>query len=326
MALEHLESLFEKSISGDGLSQQEIAFVINYPEDRVGHLMGVAHRIKEYFFGNIVSLCSIVNAKSGGCSEDCAFCAQSAHYKTGVRRRGFLSLKSIVSVACSVKKRGVGRFAMVTSGRRPSQRDIKTVCEAVLRIKKCGGVKVDVSLGELTREDIVSLKDAGVDGIHGNLETSSSYFPRVCTTHSYRDKLKSLELVKEEGMFLCSGGLFGMGESWQDRVELALTLKGLSVDSVPINFLMPIKGTPLQDVPALSFPEALKIVVLFRLLLPDKEIRVCGGRNVVFDEDNKRLVLRSGASGIMVGNYLTRRGFDIASDLRDLSALGMSVV
>ncbi len=315
-----LNKLVEKVINKAPLGDMEIDFLINHPN--TNELCKAASRIKENFFDNRVEFCSIINAKSGRCPEDCKFCAQSVHYKTNIKEYPFIGIEEIEQEAKKLKSGGVKRFSIVTSGKCPTKDDLTKVENAVSRIAALGLIP-DASLGILNKDDLLKLKKAGLKGLHHNLEVSKSFFKSICTTHTYKEDIETIKNALQIGFYVCSGGIFGVGENWKHRVELALTLRELNVHSVPINFLTPIKGTPLKNRPVLSEEEALRIVVLYRFLLPDKHIRVCGGRSTVFKPETKRKILLCGASGLMVGNYLTTEGFDVGSDLRDIGELGL---
>ncbi|MGC8926240.1 MAG: biotin synthase BioB [Calditerrivibrio sp.] len=312
-----IERIKEKVLSGEEISYGEIRFLIDFPEDDIQPLLNAAYEIKKAFFSSKIDLCSIANVKSGLCSEDCKFCAQSAHYKTESSVYEYIGEKKLRDAIEFYKSKGVRRFALVTSGKTLDEETFDRILKDVKLIKDYGLVP-DISAGILTKDQLLRLKDAGLNGFHHNLETSRTFFPKICSTHDYDEDVKTVKDAVELGLYVCSGGIFGIGESWEDRVELAYELKSLNVQSVPINFLNPIKGTPLEDRPVMSEIEALKIIAIYRFILPDRQIRICGGRNRVFNERSKSIILKSGASGIMVGDYLTTTGFPIDSDLKDI--------
>jgi len=267
----------------------------------------LAHR------GRRFSLCSIINAKSGRCSEDCAFCVQSAHFRTDAPVYPFKDKAEIVAAARKAREIGADRFSIVTSGRGMNAEEVAVVADTVRAIRDEVGIKVCVSLGILARPELETLRDAGASRYHHNLETSERFFPAICSTHSFRDKIETIARAREAGLSVCSGGIFGMGEGWEDRTDLAFRLRDLGVDSVPINFLMPIEGTRLGNRPLLEPAEALRIIAIYRLILPDREIRVCGGRSTVLGERVDD-IFRAGADGFLMGNYLTTLGRDPAAD------------
>jgi biotin synthase len=288
-------------------------------------LLDAARRVKEHHFGRRVGLCSIVNARSGSCSENCAFCAQSAHHRA--RQRGacreypFIGLEAIVRAARAAREAGATRFGIVTSGKALGGADFQELLRAVAAVRGLG-LAADASVGILPRRSLEALRDAGLGAYHHNLETARSFFGRICTTHAYDDDVDTVRHAVDLGLYVCSGGLFGLGEGWEHRVELALELRALGVPSVPVNFLTPIPGTPLEGRALLPADEALRIVALLRLLLPDRHIRICGGRPAVLGV-RKAELLTCGASGIMVGDYLTTPGESVAADLADLERLGL---
>lgn len=300
--------------------EKALEIVLTLPEYE---LFSIASRLREAFRGRKVDLCSIVNAKSGGCSEDCAYCAQSARYPTEAEVFPLLSTEQILEAAISAKENGAKRFCVVTSGRKPSPKELDRIAGAIGEIKKTGLMPC-ATLGILTKQELQVLKEAGLYRYHHNLETSERFFPRVCTTHSYRDKIATIEAAKEVGLSVCSGGLFGLGESWQDRIDMAFTLKSLEVDSVPINFLIPIKGTPMQYRQKLHPFEALRIVAIYRLIMPERQIRICGGRFQTLGPFNS-MVFMAGADGLLIGNYLTQRGCSVEEDWQIIRAYGLEV-
>lgn len=284
-------------------------------------LLAAAVRVKESAFPGVMSLCSIVNAKSGTCSQDCSFCAQSAHHATDCREYAFLGVERILEAARAMRDAGASRFSVVTSGKGLTGNDFDQLIEAVHGIRALG-LRADASVGILSAEQLERLKEAGLDTYHHNLETARSHFPAICSTHAYDEDVATVRAALDAGLTVCSGGLFGLGETWAHRVELALELRDLGVHSVPVNFLTPIPGTPLAEQAVLSPEEACKIVALLRLILPTQHIRLCGGRPAVFG-DRKAEALMCGASGVMIGDYLTTKGSDTAIDLEDLQRLGL---
>jgi biotin synthase len=280
----------------------------------VFNLFAQANRTRERWRGNRIDLCSIINAKSGACPEDCSFCAQSAHSKTDAGVYPLISRDNILETAISVKKSGVRRFCIVTSGRKSSGKELHEICGVITEIRKTGLLPC-ATLGMLDKDQLQQLREAGLHRYHHNLETSEAFFSEICTTHTYREKVKTIEAAKSLGFSICSGGIFGLGESWEDRIDMAFALKELGVDSVPINFFTPISGTPLAGRALLNPIEALKIISIYRLILPDREIRVCGGRPATLRDMNSYIFF-AGADGLLVGNYLTTEGRNPAEDLQ----------
>jgi biotin synthase len=287
-------------------------------------LFAAAGRIREHFRGSSVDICSIVNAKSGACSEDCAYCAQSSHHSTAAHVYPLISTDEIAKAARTAKKNGARRFCIVTSGRSiDSREDLEKIAQGV-RLVREHDLSPCATLGKLTRDQLSFLKDAGLERYHHNIETSRNYFSRICTTHTFDERLEVLGCARSLRLSACSGGILGMGETMEDRIQMAFTLRELDVDSVPINFLMPIAGTPLENTSAITPLEALQSIALFRFILPDKEIRVCAGRGTALRRLHP-LIFTAGADGFMIGNYLTTSGLDPNEDLAMIRDLGLQV-
>jgi biotin synthase len=320
--LDWLTDIAKRARSGECLSRDEaLRLATDAPLEA---LLYHANRLRETFQGDSVHLCSILNARSGACSENCKFCAQSAHHTTGVATYPLVAEQQMVDAAHVAAESGSDRFGIVTSGESvaKSPADLKRVCSAVRRIHDAGTIAPCVSIGTLSPSDCEQLKAAGIDRIHHNLETSERFFPQICTSHAYADRVATVRAAKAAGLQVCCGGLFGLGETWADRVDLARRLRELEVDAVPINFLMPLPGTPMADRVLLPPREALRLVALFRFILPTQEIKVCGGRDLVL-RDLQSWIFRAGASGMMIGNYLTTRGRSVEDDLQMLADLGL---
>ncbi len=278
--------------------------------------------IREKNFGPVVDACSIINARSGNCPEDCAFCAQSAHHTARSRAYPLLPEGDVISAAKRVFEKGVRRFCIVTSGRGiGSEKELSSIARMVEKVREIGFLPC-ATLGALSLPQLRILNEAGLHRYHHNLETSRSFFPRICSTHTYDERIETLSAAKEAGLSTCSGGIFGMGEDMPDRAEMASELARLDVDSVPVNFLMPIPGTPLEDTDFITPLEALKSIALLRHVLPEKEIRVCGGRLTGLRELHP-MVFMAGANGILMGDYLTTNGRNFEDDLRMINDLGM---
>lgn len=296
------------------------------PDLSFERLLAGARAVRRRHFDQDLHLCAIVNAKSGDCTEDCAFCAQSGSHKTASPRHAFLNPREIALAADAARAAGASRFGIVASGLALSEADFERLLEAV-RLVREAGLYADVSVGLLTPSRLVRLKDAGLSGVHHNLETAKSFFPQICTTHAYEDDVEAVRLALAAGLFVCCGGIFGLGESWEQRAELGQTLLDLGVMNVPVNFLVPIPGTRLEHRPVLSRAEALGILALLRLMLPGANLRVCGGRGAVFGEaggQGQRALFNSGASGLMIGDYLTVSGTPTEADLALARELGLT--
>jgi len=312
----------EKVKREDPLSREE---ALSLARSTSCELIQAAGSVRGFFVGETVSLCAIVNARSGLCGEDCAFCAQSARYRTGIAVYPLLAGSEIVTRARKAIALKSRRFGIVTSGRSLSAGEMNAVCDAVRGVREQVGISPCASLGELTYGEAVMLRNSGISRYHHNLECSERFFPSLCTTHRWRDRVRTVIAAKEAGLEVCSGGIFGIGETWADRIDLALSLRELDVDSVPLNFLTPVRGTPCESLPLLTAEEALRIIALFRLILPRKEIRIAGGRAQVLEREQRR-IFSAGASGLMVGDYLTTQGNKPEDDLRMITELGLEIV
>lgn len=298
------------------------AFIEIIDRENLLSLLNKATSLREKYKGNKIELCAIVNAKSGLCSEDCVFCAQSSRYRTNAPVFPLIEKDEIIKKAKEAKEHGVKRFSIVISGRKAPKRELIKIGDYIEELRKIG-IRTCASLGLIEYDAVSYLKDRGLERLHCNIETSERFFSKICTTHRFSDKLKTLEAAKRIGLSVCSGGVFGIGESWTDREEMAVFLKKLDVDSIPINFLTPIKGTPLESFKPLAPFEALKIIALFRLVLPDKDIRVCGGRPLLGDFAS--WIFIAGANALMTGNYLTTTGRHYIDDLKFIEAHGLEV-
>ncbi|MEW6220434.1 MAG: biotin synthase BioB [Thermodesulfobacteriota bacterium] len=278
-------------------------------------LVGLAQAAKLRHRGQAVALCSIVNAKSGACSEDCAFCVQSAHFHDC--RPPVYPLKShdeLVAAARQARADGAQHFSIVTSGRGLPKAEVLRVAAAVTAIRSEVGITPCASLGILDAGDLARLRDAGLVRYHHNLEAAPSFFPRICSTHTFAERVATIEAAQQVGLEVCSGGIFGLGEGEEERIELALFLAGLGVQSVPLNVLIPLPGTPLADQPPPAVLELLRAIALYRLIMPALPIRLAAGRETVL-ADFLGLALLAGADGMMIGGYLTQRGRPPALDL-----------
>ncbi len=282
-----------------------------------------ANRIRKHFKGDEVSFCSIINARSGSCSQDCKFCAQSAHYSTGVKTYPLVSPQQVGQGAEAAIQARASHYGVVISGRGlGTEEETEQICR-LLRAVPSERLSACASLGELTPDFAARLRETGLTRYHHNLETSARFFPQVCSTHSYEDRVRTLQVAKDAGFELCSGGIFGLGEDWEDRIDLALALRKLGVNSVPLNFLLPVPGTPLEHNPPLPPLEILRIIAVFRLILPDRNIKVAGGR-----EPNLRnlqsWIFFAGANGALIGNYLTTAGRPPEEDLQMIADLELT--
>lgn len=321
--LEQISRCEKKILRGRYLLREEARALSKVPHQYLFNLFTSADAIRNCFRGTSVQLCTIVNAKSGGCPEDCSFCAQSSKSRTDIEVYPLLERNVILKHARKAKKSGAIRFSIVTSGRKFSKKDFSKIIDMISAIRNLGLVPC-ASLGMLNAEELSQLKAAGLDRYHHNLETSRRFYKKVCSTHRYTEKTETVKAALAAGLSICSGGIFGMGETWQDRIDMAFALRRLNVDSVPINFLIPIKGTPLESREPLHPLEALKIIALYRFILPDKEIRICGGRLQVLKEFHP-LIFFSGADSLLTGNYLTTLGRVPADDVELIRLCGLAL-
>jgi len=321
-----IKDIEQKILAGGDLSFDEALSLIEIKEENeLQTLFTAANNIREKFRGKRVDLCSITNAKSGDCSQDCSFCAQSAHNKSEANTYPLTTSLEILDQAKEAFRNKAHRFCIVTSGCLVEENEFQEICKAVRLIKNnFPTLKMDASLGKLTKEKALALKKAGLDRYNHNIETVESFFDKICTTHSFQDRLETLRILKEVGIEVCCGGIIGLGETNKQRVEFAFCLKDIDVDCAPINFLNPVKGTPLQDSHIPPPLELLKIIAIYRLILPKKQIRVCGGREKNLREFQSQIFF-AGADAIILGNYLTTKGNEPHRDLQMISDSGLSI-
>lgn len=315
--------LAEASIAGNALSRKQAADVLDCPDDEILALMDAAFVVRRRFFGKKVFIHVLKNAKSDACPEDCKFCSQSTHYDTPAEAYPMQTVDELVAGAQSAQAAGAWKYCIVTATRGPSQRDLDVVCEAVERIKRESNLTICASLGLLTAEKAKRLKAAGVDRFNHNLETSKRHFPQVVDTHTYADRTRTVQIAKEAGMEVCSGGIVGMGESKDDLIDLACSLRELGVDSVPVNFLDPRPGTPLSHVDRLSPNACLKVLAMFRFMLPRAELRAAGGREVTL-RSMQPLALYA-VSSIFTSGYLTTGGATASADHEMILDMGFTI-
>ncbi|HTR44066.1 MAG TPA: biotin synthase BioB [Thermodesulfovibrionales bacterium] len=313
----------QKTLSGRRVSRSDASMLASAAGAEVFHLFSAACRIRERFRGNRIDLCSIVNAKSGACSEDCAYCAQSSKSNADVPVYPLVTGETVMKKAHEAREAGVRRFCIVTSGKKVGKRELKEIASMVRKVRQTGFLPC-ATLGLLDKDELSLLQDNGLERYHHNLETSERFFPGICSTHSYGDKMRTIGAAKSLGLSLCSGGIFGIGESWQDRIDMAFALREIDTDSVPINFLIAVKGTRLEARERLHPFDALKIVSLYRFIMPEKEIRVCGGRRQTLGEFNS-MIFMAGADALLTGNYLTTTGTPYDEDLRLIEQYGLEI-
>ena len=310
--------LKKRILAGEQLTREE-AIALSTEPDKQG-LYQLAGEVRDYFRGNYFDTCSIVNARSNRCTEDCKWCAQSILFKTDVEAYELIDREHCLALARKNVDYGVDKFSFVTSGRALSDQHIDRICDYAVEIKQQMPVNLCASMGLLNKEQLSRLNKAGITRYHCNLESSPRFFPTLCSSHSMEDKMETIRYAQELGMEVCSGGIIGMGETLEDRIDLALTLRGLGIKSVPINILNPIKGTPLEHAAPLSDEEILTTVALFRLLLPDVYLRFAGGRLLIAHLEQQ--AIRSGVNAAIVGDMLTTPGSKVREDMGMFRALG----
>ena len=312
-----LEERKDAVLAGASLTKEEALDLLDAPLEE---LCEAADEIRRHFCGDTFDICTIINGKCGRCSEDCKYCAQSAHYPTQVQEYPLLGTEEIVAQARYNAERGVLRYSIVTSGKRLSDREVDQVCDSIRAIRESVPIEVCVSFGLLGEEQFRKLREAGASRVHCNLESSRSCFPSVCTTHTYDEKIETLKAARRAGLGICSGGIMGLGETMEDRIDMALTLRELGVRSVPVNFLNPIPGTPYAHNEPVSDDDKRRIVAVYRFLLPNASIRLAGGRGLIADKGEG--CFRSGANAAISGDMLTTSGITIETDMRLLDKLG----
>jgi len=327
---EWLHSLTQRIIAGDRINREEaIALTQIEGQENILLLCEAADRVRVACCGNTVDLCSIVNIKSGNCSENCGFCAQSAHHPgKDSPIYGLKSKEEILAQAKAAESAGAKRFCLVSQGRGPKYNSPKSpefeqILDTVRQIITETGIKPCCALGEVTPEQAQALKEAGVTRYNHNLEASENFFPEIVSTHSWRDRVATIKNLKTAGIQACTGGIIGMGETWEDRVDLALALRELEVESVPLNLLNPRSETPLGERPKLDVYEALKAIAIFRLILPQQILRYAGGREAIMGE-LQALGLKSGINAMLIGHYLTTMGQPPEQDHAMLESLGLT--
>ena len=317
------DCLAEKSLQGEILTREEMASVLHTPEERLPELLQAAFRVRHHYFGKRVRIHMLMNAKSGLCPEDCHYCSQSSVSTAPIDKYPLVSREKLVEGAVKAKAAGAVRFCMVNSGRGPTDKEIQEMADVVREIKSKVPINICCSLGLLTEAKAKILKEAGVDRVNHNLNTSQRHHPNICTTHTYEDRVATVEHLKAAGLSPCCGGIIGMGETEDDVMDLALALRELDVDSIPVNFLHPISGTPLNGANHLTPQRCLKTLCLFRFVNPAKEIRVAGGRELNL-RSLQPLSLYP-ANSIFVNGYLTTPGQKDTDAHRMIEDLGFEI-
>ncbi len=316
-----IKKLSEEIIGGRRLRREEdLSFFETVDLDE---LCRGADHIRKALCGDEIDLCAIINGRSGRCSENCKFCAQSSHHRTEIQQYGFLDTDVIVADCKKHADKGVHRYSIVTAGRDLSGEDLQKACHAYQRMNEECDIHLCASHGLLTEEAFAALKKSGVTMYHENIETSKRNFPNICTTHTYEDKIKGIKLAQKAGFTVCSGGIIGMGETFEDRLDMAVSLAELKIESIPINALMPIKGTAYENREPLTENEIVRTVAMFRFLNPTAKIRLAAGRKLM--RDSGRLAFHSGANATITGDLLTTSGNNIEEDKNMLLQMGFQL-
>lgn len=306
-----LNQIKYRALNNKGATREEAIWLANYPNLNI--LCDTADEITRHNLGTRVDSCSIVNARSGLCGEDCKWCAQSAHHSTGCGHYAFIPESDLLEAAIHNNREGIARLSLVTSGRTVGKKDLEQFCNMIRHIGVSTGLKLCASMGLLGEEEMRMLKDSGVTRYHCNMETSSEYFPKLCTTHTPEDKRRTIAAARKAGLEVCSGGIIGMGETMADRVDFALELRDLGVNSVPINILNPIKGTPLENIGLISEEEIIRTVAMFRFVMPATPLRFAGGRMRLSHTALLR-IMKGGMNGVLMGDMLTTVSNTISDD------------
>lgn len=316
------EQIADEIIAGRRLNREDdLAFLL---EGDLEALKREANRIRERLCGNHVDLCTIINGRAGRCSEDCRFCAQSSHHHTHAEEHAILNEDTLAEACRHSEDKGAHRFSVVTAGRTLSGDDFEQMVRTYRRMgEECKGICLCASHGLLTEEQFVRLRESGVTMYHANIETSRRNFPNICTTHTFEDKLACIRGAGKAGLHVCSGGIIGMGETWQDRLDMALTLAECQVDSIPLNALIPIKGTPFGELPVLTEDEILRTVVLFRFINPTAYVRLAAGRTLM--KENGKAAFLAGANATITGDMLTTSGNNMDQDRQMLMGSGFEI-
>ncbi|URZ08130.1 biotin synthase BioB [Clostridium felsineum] len=315
-----LEKLKNKVLSGKMIEKEEALTLV---DEKLEDLCSAANEIRKHYCGNTFDICTIINGKSGKCSENCKFCAQSSFYNTDINTYSLLDSEEVLKAAKYSDDKGVLRYSIVTSGKRLSDEEVDKVCDSVRKIKENTNISVCGSFGLLNKEQYAKLRKAGVTRVHNNLETSKSNFKNVCTTHTYEEKIRAINEAKKAGLNLCSGGIMGLSETMEDRIEMAIDIRNLGIRSIPVNMLNPIKGTPYENNKKLTNDDMCRIVAIFRFLVPNASIRLAGGRGLLPDKGRKCFL--SGANAVISGDMLTTSGISIETDMKMIKELGFEV-
>ena len=320
MSNERITELTQKIIAGYRIKREDDCSIFFDTELRV--LQEGAHRLQKQFCGNHIDLCTIVNGRSGRCGENCKYCAQAACHKTGVDTYEFLPQEEIIAHARANQDAGANRFSIVTSGGALCGQEFERAIDVYREMRRTLSIDLCASHGLLIRSQFRRLREVGVTSYHHNIETSERYFPEICTTHTYADRIRTIKMAQSEGLCVCSGGIIGMGETWEDRLDMAFALQELGIESIPLNSLMAIPGTPLEHLAPISGDDILRTIAIFRFINPTANIRLGAGRKLL--PENGATAFLAGASASITGNMLTTSGTTIAEDMELIKVLGLT--
>lgn len=306
------------------LTKEQYLELWNKPLDE---LIEISSSITKANFTNEIESCSILSAKTGACSENCKYCAQSQHNHAEIECHPLLDVETVVKAALSAKENGATRFGIVTSGKAPTKKEFETLLEMIRAVSAIDGLECCLSLGILSEEQVIQIKEAGVTRFNHNINTSERYYSEICSTHKFEDRLNTVKLLRKHGIDVCCGVILGMGETVEDRIDMAFTLREVKPATVPMNVLNPIKGTPLEDyIDKISEEDILKSICLFRMILPHTLLKYAGGRTLRLSRENQKLGLIAGINSMMVGNYLTTKGSDMEDDRKMLKEVDLVMV
>ncbi len=319
---EKITQIAEEVLTGQTIDRGRIEYLFSLGPENFEDLLYWANQIRQRFFANKVKVCSIVPGRLGGCNQDCKFCAQSARYETSFKETKTLTDEQILDAAKKAKQKGVPNFGIVYSGKSITEKELQRLEKLIAKIKNVIGVGVCASLGIIDCNQAARLAKAGVSRYNHNLETSRNNFKNIVTTHEYDTRVETIKAAKQAGLGICAGGVFGIGETDTDRIDMAIELRQLGVDMIPMNFLHPIAGTPLADMPTMQPSQILRLIALYRFILPKVDIKVAGGR-VLNLRDMQSWMFRAGATAILSGDYLTTAGRAVEDDLQMIKDLGL---
>lgn len=321
-----IDTLIDDVLTGKGIRREQALELESLNREELDYLFQGTDRVRDHYKGRAVKICSIVNAKSGRCPEDCGFCAQSSKFETESPEYELMDVEQIVANAKKAEAFGSNEFSIVVSGTAVTDpKEMETLKQALRRIKEETRLETCCSLGLMSKEHLQELKDAGLDRVHHNLETARSHFETIVSTHTYEEEVRAVQNAQEVGLPVCVGGIFGMGETFAQRVELAFDIQALKTQSFPINFLKPLEGTAMEGMEVMDVYDALRTIALLRLVMPEMDLFVCGGREEVFVDHQEKL-FAAGANGILGGDYLTTKGQDPKRDMEMIERLGLQPV